>query len=129
MGLQKDVELLNSKTEKKAKTSQKIPKEKKRNAGKRKLKSTIPKVADFTIIEGIGPKIDQVLKAAGIYSMENLSKTKISRLQQILKEADGNFNFAVPTSWPEQALLAAEGKMKALQVLQDELIGGRKKHK
>lgn len=91
--------------------------------------ASINKVANFTMIEGIGPKIDEVLKAAGIYSMENLSKTKASKLQQILKDAEGNFNFADPTSWPKQAALAAAGKMGELKKWQDELIGGKIKSK
>ena len=87
------------------------------------------KVADFTIIEGIGAKIDAALKNAGIYSMENLSTLKLSRLKQVLKDAPNNFNFVDPTSWPLQATLAASGKMTELKKLQDELIGGRTKRK
>lgn len=102
---------------------------KKKVSPKPKSSSTINKVADFTIIEGIGKKIDEALKTGGIYSMENLSKTKVDKLQQLLKAAKGNFNFADPTSWPEQAALAAAGKMEALKVLQDELLGGRIKDK
>lgn len=94
-----------------------------------KSDSTISKVVDFTIIEGIGPKIDQALKAAGIDSIETLSKTEATEIEQILKEAKGNFNFADPTSWPQQATLIVNGKVEELKALQDELIGGRIKKK
>ena len=106
-----------------------VPPNKKRKTNRKSSKSTINKVADFCIIEGVGPKIDGVLKAAGIYSMENLSKTKVGKLQEILKNAGGKYNFAVPDSWPKQAALAAAGKMEELQALQDELLGGKTKPK
>ncbi|MFK7983172.1 MAG: DUF4332 domain-containing protein [Saprospiraceae bacterium] len=120
--LQKDIELLKTEKNNKAKKG----KEKIARTSKKSL-ATISKVADLTIIEGIGPKIAEVLKVAGIYSMENLSKTKASRLQQILKDAGGKYNFADPTSWPKQAALAAAGKMEELKAWQDELLGGRTK--
>lgn len=123
LDLQQDIELLVSEKENKA---TKKGKEKIAQTSK-KSPSTIAKVADLTIIEGIGPKIAEVLKAAGIYSMENLSKTKASKLQQLLKDAGGKYNFADPTSWPEQATLAAAGKMEELKAWQDELLGGRTK--
>ena len=121
--LQQDIEQLKSEKENKA---TKKGKEKIAPTSK-KSPSTIYKAADLTIIEGIGPKIAEVLKAAGIYSMENLSKTKATKLQQILKDAGGKYNFADPTSWPKQAALAAAGKMEALKAWQDELLGGRTK--
>ena len=76
-------------------------------------------------IEGIGPKISSVLQAAGITTFAQLAATDVSRLRQILTEA-GLAALADPSTWPEQAGLAAAGKWDALEVLQDELKGGRR---
>ena len=76
-------------------------------------------------IEGIGPKISSVFQAVGITTFAQLAATDVSRLRQILTEA-GLAALADPSTWPEQAGLAAAGKWDALEVLQDELKGGRR---
>ncbi len=82
-------------------------------------------VDKFQKLEGIGPKIDSVLKAAGIQTYVDLSKTSVDRLQDILDNSEGNFAGNSPESWPEQARLAAEGKWDELKDLQDRLDGGK----
>lgn len=77
---------------------------------------------DLVILEGIGPKIAQALNKAGIKTFKQLSETPVERIHQILK-ADSLS--AEPTTWPEQAKLAAEGKMAELKKLTDRLQGGR----
>ncbi len=94
------------------------------------LKATAPKKNtakgdDLKLIEGIGPKIAETLTAAGIVSFADLAASTPEKLKEILDAAEGNFNAAVTTSWPEQAQLAADGKMDELKELQDKLIGGR----
>lgn len=84
-------------------------------------------VVDFTIIEGIGPKTDEVLRKAGVHSLEALAAIKVGRIKEILKEAAGNFNLLNPDTWPEQARLAAAGQLKELEKLQDRLVGGKEK--
>ncbi|MBN1372238.1 MAG: hypothetical protein JW987_09880 [Anaerolineaceae bacterium] len=79
---------------------------------------------DLKLIEGIGPKIDGLLKAAGISTFAELAATDVSRLRELL--GDGRFRIADPTTWPEQAALAAEGKLDELKALQDRLNAGRK---
>lgn len=79
---------------------------------------------DLTIVEGIGPKINTILQEAGIKTFKQLAETPISRLQELMVQA--NLRIADPASWPEQATLAAAGKMDELQKLQDGLKGGRK---
>ncbi len=81
------------------------------------------KVDDLALIEGIGPKIAQALNKAGIKSFAQLGKTPVENIKQVLAEAQLP---ADPTTWPEQAQLAAEGKMDELKKLQDVLIGGRR---
>lgn len=80
---------------------------------------------DFTVIEGIGPRISGLLQAAGIITLNQLADTEVSRLQELLDEA-GLGRLANPSTWPEQAKLAAAGDWEGLQKLQDELHGGRR---
>lgn len=79
---------------------------------------------DLEIIEGIGPKIASVLKAAGVTSFAQLAAMQPAQIEAILREVP-TLRLADPTSWPEQARLAANGDMTALQALQDRLKGGR----
>ncbi len=81
-----------------------------------------PKALDLTKIEGIGPKISATFNAAGINSYAELAATPVDDLRQILADAGVG---ADPTTWPQQAELAAEGKWDALTELQDKLEGGR----
>ncbi len=89
--------------------------------------SAAPQPDDLKLIEGIGPKISGVLQAAGITTFAQLAGTEVERLKQILAEADPNLlRLADPTTWPEQAKLAAQGEWEALQKLQGGLKGGRR---
>ncbi len=83
----------------------------------------LPKPDDLEIIEGIGPKIAGLLKAAGITTFAQLAEADLGRVQEILRAA--NLRLADPTTWAEQARLAAEGDWSALETLQNQLKGGR----
>ncbi len=80
---------------------------------------------DLTKIEGIGPKIQELLNKGGISTFKKLSTAKISTLKEILKNAGPRFTMHDPGSWPEQSSLAAAGKWDKLKKLQDELMGGK----
>ena len=82
------------------------------------------KLDDLKAIEGIGPKIEDLLHNAGIKTWRALSDTSVNKIQEILDAAGDRFNLANPGTWPQQAKLAAEGKFDELQALQDELLGG-----
>jgi predicted flap endonuclease-1-like 5' DNA nuclease len=81
---------------------------------------------DLKIVEGIGPKIEELLNAAGISTWTQLSKSKADALKAIL--AGGGKRYAIhdPSTWAQQAGLAAEGKMEELKTWQAELTGGKK---
>jgi predicted flap endonuclease-1-like 5' DNA nuclease len=81
---------------------------------------------DLKKIEGIGPKISQLLQDNGILTFSQLADTSIDRLSAILQAGGPRYQLADPSSWPEQAELAAGGAWDQLQVLQDRLTGGRK---
>ena len=80
---------------------------------------------DFTVIEGIGPKIDELIHNAEIHTYSQLAKTKITEVQVILDEAGPNFALADPSTWPAQADLAAKNQWVDLMKWQDELDGGK----
>ena len=86
--------------------------------------STSVRPDDLTIIEGIGPKIAGLLNAAGIQSFAQLSVTDTAKIADILKA--NKLQFTDPTTWPEQAGLAAAGKTAELEALQNSLKGGRR---
>lgn len=103
-----------------SKTEAAEPAKKTRRAGGAKKKGD-----DLKLIEGIGPKAAEVLKAAGITSFAELAATTSEKISEILTASEGNFNAADPTTWPQQAQLAADGKMDELKELQDNLKGGK----
>ncbi len=80
---------------------------------------------DLTKIEGIGPKVQGLLNAAGITTFAELASRTPEELDQIMDAAGSIYKAMDETSWPRQAALAAEGKWEELQRLQDELVGGR----
>lgn len=84
-----------------------------------------PEPDDLQRIEGIGPKISGLLQENGISTFAQLAATDADRLAQILEE-NGVGGLADPSTWPEQAKLAAAGDWAALGVLQDQLLGGRR---
>jgi len=89
-----------------------------------KVEEAIVSPDDLTRIEGIGPKVSLLLSDKGIRTFEALANTQVSTLQEILREA--GLRFIDPSTWPEQAQLAAKGDWDALQALQEELKGGRR---
>lgn len=81
-------------------------------------------IDDLTLIEGIGPKIKELLYSNNIKNFEKLSRTNTLYLQNMLDEAGNSFNMANPKTWPEQARLAYEGRWEELDEYQNELYGG-----
>jgi len=80
---------------------------------------------DFKKIEGIGPKISELLKAADISTFEILSNTDVEKIKEVLAEAGNRYKMHDPTSWPAQAKMAADGDWDGLKKWQDELDGGK----
>jgi len=80
---------------------------------------------DLKKIEGIGPKIENLLKQAGIKSFSALAQTPVEKLKEILRAAGSRFRLADPTTWPRQAQMAADERWDELKDYQDALYGGR----
>lgn len=80
---------------------------------------------DLKIVEGIGPKIEGLLKAAGIMNWSDLAAAEESRLQEVLNNAGDRYRLADPSTWAKQASLAAAAKWDELKTYQDFLSGGK----
>ncbi len=97
-------------------------------------KTTLPKVVkkktdsesdDLKKIEGIGPKIEKILKAASINTFAELASATEETLKEILTGAGPRYSIHNPKSWPQQSALARDEKWEELKTLQDELNGGK----
>jgi predicted flap endonuclease-1-like 5' DNA nuclease len=64
---------------------------------------------DLKIIEGIGPKIEQVLNDGGIVTWGDLAAADVDRLREILDAAGPRYRMHDPAAWPEQAQLLDRG--------------------
>jgi predicted flap endonuclease-1-like 5' DNA nuclease len=85
---------------------------------------TIGHKDDLKKLEGIGPKIEQVLNAAGIYNFAQLASMTPDEIKPVLEEAGNQFKMHDPKSWPYQAELANKGEWERLKEYQSLLIGG-----
>ncbi|MFK8102106.1 MAG: proprotein convertase P-domain-containing protein [Saprospiraceae bacterium] len=90
-----------------------------------KLNLKYQQIDDLKVVEGIGPKIEGLFNDAGIYSWSKLSVTSASVLKDILERAGDRYKMHNPKTWPDQAALAAAGRMEDLKAWQDELDGGK----
>lgn len=80
---------------------------------------------NLELIEGIGPKIKEVLFNAGIKDFRSLAITPEYRLKDILSAAGPHFAAHDPSTWNEQAMLASKGQWTELEELKNKLIAGR----
>ncbi|MEL6922979.1 MAG: glutamine synthetase beta-grasp domain-containing protein [Bacteroidota bacterium] len=81
---------------------------------------------DLKVVEGIGPKIESLLHAAGIKTYAQLARASQTRLKKVLEDAGSRYRMHDPGTWPEQSALARSGKWDELNKLKVALKGGRK---
>lgn len=79
---------------------------------------------DFTKIEGIGPKIQEVLNSHDIKTFKQLHNSNRRTLKQYLEKAGPQFMMHEPESWPHQAGMAYKGEWDKLKEYQDFMLGG-----
>jgi hypothetical protein len=84
-----------------------------------------PAPDDLKIVEGIGPKIEELLNREGIYTFAQLAEAYPDHLMRLLRAAGPRFQIQDPTTWPQQAQLAAENRWDELKELQQRLTAGR----
>lgn len=80
---------------------------------------------DLKLIEGVGPRIEQILNVAGIQNFDQLAVMTPDALRPLLVAAGSQFSTHDPKSWPYQAELAAKGEWDRLKEYQTLLIGGK----
>ena len=96
-------------------------------AAAKKAGFAIRNANDLTIVEGIGPKINELFNNAGIKSFVQLAAATVPQMRKILDDGGSRFRIANPGTWAQQAALAAENKWSELKTLQDKLSAGIKK--
>ena len=82
------------------------------------------KFDDLKVIEGVGPKISELLIENGVDTWKKMSVAEPDALKEILAKGGPRYTMHNPTTWPQQALLCVEGKWDELKELQDRLDGG-----
>jgi len=80
---------------------------------------------DLTKIEGIGPKIKGLLIEGGIPTFAALAAAPVEKVKGILNDAGPRYKMHNPTTWGQQAQMAADGKWDELKKWQDESDGGK----
>ncbi len=81
---------------------------------------------DLTLIEGIGPKIADVLHSTGgIKTWWELHRADVDTLRALLAGAGPRFQVHDPSTWPQQAGLLARGQWEDFKELTARLQGGR----
>jgi len=98
------------------------------------LKTTVNKTVkrskgkiDFTVIEGVGPKICSLLEEAGYGDFDALSKAKVKDLRNVLTEAGSRYQMHDPSLWAKQARFAANNQWSKLNAFQAKLKEEKKK--
>lgn len=95
-------------------------------AQKKAQKQNQPHGDNLKRIEGIGPKVSEALKGYGITTFAMLAAKTPERIKEILLEIDADrFQNQDPTTWSQQAELAASGEWEKLKAWQEDLKGGR----
>lgn len=82
-----------------------------------------PAEDDFSRLQGIGPKINQLFHNNGILTYQQLADADPTHLKSIL--VDASMFGADPNSWPEQAALASKEDWDSLEALKQELKNKR----
>jgi predicted flap endonuclease-1-like 5' DNA nuclease len=80
---------------------------------------------DLEIVEGIGPKIAQLLRQHGVTTFVQLASAAPAEIAAILERGGPNFRIANPGTWPEQAGYCVRNDWAGLRELQDRLTAGR----
>ena len=80
--------------------------------------------SNFQIIEGIGPKMEEVLKENGFSNLESIALKSGEELRVVLDKYGDKYRIIDPNTWPHQASLANDKKWDDLIALQKSLNGG-----
>lgn len=76
---------------------------------------------DLKVVDGVGPKIEKMLKDAGIVNWKVLAATGSEQLTDLLSAAGNRYRLTNAETWPRQAALAVAGNWQDLKDYQQEL--------
>ncbi len=79
---------------------------------------------DLKIIEGIGPKVEAALHAAGMTTFAEMAAATPSALRTILDKHGERFALVATDTWPRQAALVRDGLMDEFDAYKRRLYGG-----
>jgi predicted flap endonuclease-1-like 5' DNA nuclease len=80
---------------------------------------------DLKLVEGIGPKIEELFHAAGYKTWASVAAAEPAKLKEILEAGGERFKIHDPSTWPKQCELMVEDKWAELKKYQDFLDGGK----
>jgi len=80
---------------------------------------------DLTVVEGIGPKIQELFHNHGVNTWRELSECSQDKCQSVLDSGGERYKIHNPGTWPEQAGMAADGLWQKLWDWQEKLDGGK----
>ena len=83
------------------------------------------KLDDLTMVQGIGPKIQELFRDYGVSTWKDLAETSVARCQEILNTGGERYSVHKPGTWPRQAGLASQGKWQELWDWQNILDHGK----
>lgn len=86
---------------------------------------TSVKANDLQVIEGIGPKIAELLDHAGFGTWQDLAGADPADLRRVLDEAGSRYHMHDPSSWPRQAALLADGRWQEFKELTEQIRSAR----
>jgi predicted flap endonuclease-1-like 5' DNA nuclease len=81
---------------------------------------------NLKVIEGIGPKIEEILFKNKVTTYPQLAATPVSRLREMLIAEGNRYAMHDPATWPAQSLLAANEEWENLKAYQSYLNAGKK---
>ncbi len=81
---------------------------------------------NLQVVEGIGPKMNKFLNNHGIRTWAELASKDPGYIKKLLDKEGNKYRIIDPTTWPQQAVLARDGKWEELITMQKQLDTGRK---
>jgi predicted flap endonuclease-1-like 5' DNA nuclease len=79
---------------------------------------------DLKLVEGIGPKIEELFHSAGYKTWFSVANETPEKLKTILEAAGERFKMHNPSTWPRQCQLMVDGEWAELKKYQAFLDGG-----
>lgn len=123
---QKTTKTSDDNVETKLKAAAVLEKGKNKIKAKSKEKSKSKKGDDLKKIEGVGPKIEQLLNADGVKTYNDIIAVGAEKIREILLKAGPQYKVHDPSTWGDQAGLAKAEKWDELYEMQAQLKGGKK---